>query len=106
MRDMTATELHAHLAAAATPPLLLDVREEWEFGICHLEGSLLLPMGRLPAGLTRLDPARETIVICHHGIRSRMAAAFLERSGFERVINLSGGVAAWAREVDPSLPVY
>ncbi|MCB1182576.1 sulfurtransferase [bacterium] len=106
MRDLTASELRDHLAAANEPPLLLDVREEWEYGICRLEGSLLLPMGRLPAGIAHLEPARETVVICHHGIRSRMVAAFLERSGFTRVINLAGGVAAWARDVDPDMPVY
>jgi len=85
---------------------LLDVREPWEFQTCHLEGSLLIPMGRIPAGRDELDPDRETVVICHHGIRSRQIAYYLERAGFTNVVNLTGGLDAWARDVDPEMPVY
>jgi rhodanese-related sulfurtransferase len=66
----------------------------------------MLPMHRIPACLPELDPERETVVICHHGIRSRQVALYLERQGFSRVINLSGGVDAWARQVDPAITVY
>lgn len=106
MRDMRPRELQAHLAAAADPPLLLDVREPWEFDICHIAGSTLVPMQRIPAALGELDPDRETVVICHHGIRSRQVAWYLERMGFGRVVNLSGGVDAWAREIDAGMAVY
>lgn len=88
------------------PPVLLDVREPWEFEICHLPGARSIPMQSLPAHLAELDPQRETVVICHHGVRSFHAGRFLEHSGFARVINLSGGVDSWARQVDPAMPTY
>jgi rhodanese-related sulfurtransferase len=106
MRELRPAELQAHLAAASEAPLLLDVREPWEFDICHIDGSELLPMGQVLQQLDALDRQRETVVICHHGIRSRVVAMQLERAGFERVINLAGGVEAWARELDPHMPVY
>jgi rhodanese-related sulfurtransferase len=106
MRQMSAQALAAHLRAEGDLPLLLDVREPWEFAICRIEGSRLLPMGRVVASLGELDPERETVVICHHGIRSQQVAYFLERQGFARVINLQGGVDAWAREVDREMATY
>jgi rhodanese-related sulfurtransferase len=63
-------------------------------------------MGQLPASLKALDPKRETVVICHHGIRSRQVAMYLDYQGFDRVINLAGGVEAWARDVDHQMPTY
>ncbi|MCG6966826.1 MAG: sulfurtransferase [Chromatiaceae bacterium] len=106
MRDLSATELHDHLADNASDPLLLDVREPWEFRICHIDGSQLVPMGQLPAALNALDRDRETIVICHHGVRSRQVAMYLDYQGFSRVINLAGGLDAWARDVDRQMPTY
>jgi rhodanese-related sulfurtransferase len=106
VRDLSPTTLRAHLTDTAEPPLLLDVREPWEFGICHIEGSELVPMGQIPAALDSLDRNREIVVICHHGIRSRQVAMYLEYQGFSRVINLAGGVDAWARDVDHTMPVY
>ena len=106
MREFSATQLHAHLTAAAEQPLLLDVREPWEFDKARIEGSVLVPMRSIPECLDELDPERETVVICHHGIRSRMVGHFLESRGFTNVINLSGGVAAWASDVDRQMPSY
>jgi rhodanese-related sulfurtransferase len=63
-------------------------------------------MRTMPARLEELDRARETVVICHHGVRSRMVCRFLESQGFSNLINLSGGVDAWAREVDHQMPTY
>ena len=103
---MSARELHARLAEGRRKPLLLDVREPWEFDICRIDGSTLLPMSRVVASLKELDPERETVVICHHGIRSNQVALYLQRQGFRRVINLQGGVAAWARDVDPGMRTY
>ena len=82
------------------------MREPWEYDKAHIEGSLLIPMRSLPARLAELDPQRETVVICHHGIRSRMVCRFLESEGFARLINLNGGVDAWARDVDPDMATY
>jgi rhodanese-related sulfurtransferase len=63
-------------------------------------------MGELAARVAELDRNAETVVICHHGVRSFHAARFLETAGFRDVVNLSGGVAAWADEVDPAMPRY
>ncbi len=106
MRRMGPKEVAQLLAADGEPPVLLDVREPWEFEICRIEGSLSVPMGQIPAAVSRLDPNRETVVICHHGIRSYQVAHYLEQQGFTRLINLDGGVAAWARDQDPAMQVY
>ena len=106
MREFSAQELRAYLNAAAEQPLLLDVREPWEFDKARIEGSTLVPMRSVPDRLQELDPERETVVICHHGIRSRMVGHFLESQGFSNIINLSGGVASWARDVDQQMPTY
>lgn len=86
--------------------VLLDVREPEEFALCRIEGSVLIPLGDLGARASELDPDAATVCICHHGIRSAHAAAALVRAGFTRVANLSGGVEAWANDVEPSMPRY
>ncbi|MBI5460830.1 MAG: sulfurtransferase [Gammaproteobacteria bacterium] len=107
MRQISASELKHYLDKASHPPLLLDVREPWEFQHCRIEGSQLMPMGNVRSEAPELDPDREIVVICHHGIRSFSVARFLENElGFTNVINLTGGVAAWAREVDRDMPTY
>lgn len=106
MHLWTPAELAARLGSTGTPPLLLDVREPWEYHICHLDGAVLVPMHQLPARLDELDPRRETVVICHHGVRSLQVANYLARLGFPRVINLQGGMAAWARDVDVTMATY
>jgi rhodanese-related sulfurtransferase len=106
MREMTPDECKAYLETAPVRPLLLDVREPWEFNIVHLEDSLLMPMRQVPVEADSLDADREIIVICHHGIRSRQVALFLKARGFSNVINLRGGIDAWARHTDTSLPTY
>jgi len=65
-----------------------------------------MPMAEVPKRLAELDPQAETVVICHHGGRSMQVAMFLEKQGFSRVHNLAGGLDAWARSVDPSMPTY
>jgi rhodanese-related sulfurtransferase len=107
MRQMTPAELADRLAdPAGDKPVLLDVREPWEFEICHIEGSQAMPMASVPMRAGELDAAAETVVICHHGGRSAQVGMFLERQGFKNVINLAGGVAAWATQVDPAMPRY
>ena len=106
MRELSALELAEYLREARPAPLLLDVREPWEFEKAHIEGSELVPMRELGGQLHRLDPEREIVVICHHGVRSRMVCYMLQREGFGRVINLAGGVDAWARDVDCHMPTY
>ena len=106
MREFEAAELKDYLDSVQEPPLLLDVRQPWEFDICRLDDSILIPMSTIPANLNRLDKDRETVVICHHGVRSRRVAYFLEQAGFSNVINLRGGVDGWARDVDRTMATY
>lgn len=106
MIEMTATQLEQHLDSDNTSPLLLDVREEWEYQYCHIESSVLIPMGYITRKSYQLDTQQETVIICHHGIRSRQVALFLETQNFNHIINLSGGLEAWADAVDPSMPRY
>lgn len=105
MRSMRPAELAAYLDAGHTP-VLLDVREPWEWAVCRVPGAVLIPMRDLPARACELNSQAETVVICHHGVRSFHAARYLETLGFDDVVNLSGGVAAWADEVDPAMPRY
>jgi rhodanese-related sulfurtransferase len=86
-------------------PLILDVREPWEIAAASIAGTLNIPMGDIPSRLTELDPDRETIVMCHHGVRSAQVAMYLARNGFERVLNLAGGIDAMS-EIDPAVPRY
>jgi rhodanese-related sulfurtransferase len=107
MQHMTAPELAERLADPAQPrPLLLDVRENWEFETCRIEGSTLVPMNSVPARLQELDEDAEIVCICHHGARSAAVGSFLERNGFTNITNLTGGVHAWAVLVDPAMPKY
>ena len=106
MRRFSALELHQHLGSRDNEPLLLDVREQWEFDYCQIDGSVLIPMGQIEYHVDDLDKEQETVVICHHGIRSRHVCYYLEQIGFENVINLEGGVEAWANDVDPKMKRY
>lgn len=107
MNQITAPELHALLNDPNHPaPLLLDVREPHEFEYCRIEGSLNIPMNAIPARLGELDPERETVVICHHGMRSASIAGYLVSRDFQKVINLRGGVEAWAVQAEPGMPRY
>lgn len=106
MRQLTATQVSEHLQNTASPPLLLDVREPHEVEICAIAGSINIPLGQIPTAWVTLDPAREIVLICHHGIRSMQAGLFLEQQGFNNLINLTGGIDAWAQEVEPAMARY
>ncbi len=85
--------------------MLLDVREPWEFTLARIEGSRLIPMGELPDRFSELDPAAETVVICHHGARSAYVTRALGDAGFANVLNLEGGLDAYS-QIDDSVPRY
>lgn len=107
MQHLTAPELASWLGDPARPrPVLLDVREPWEYQTCHIEGAVLIPMKTLAARQEELDPEQSVVCICHFGARSMQVAAYLERNGFANVINLSGGIHAWATQVDSSMVTY
>ncbi|MBA2783502.1 MAG: hypothetical protein H0T74_11400 [Rubrobacteraceae bacterium] len=102
--NITAGGLKSRLDAGERP-MLLDVREPWEFELARIEGSKLIPMSQLEERFTELDPGSETVVICHHGNRSSYVAQALQRTGFEKVLNLEGGLDAYSF-VDESVPRY
>lgn len=104
MKQITPSELKTMLASE--PPLLLDVREDWEYAAAHLPGSLHIPMAQIPQRHAELDKTRPTVVICHHGMRSQQVADFLEKKGATDIGNLAGGLDAWSIEIDPGLPRY
>src|SRR5438045_1840987 len=72
----------------------------------RIEGARLMPMREIPARVDELDGDKDVVAICHHGGRSQQVAVFLEKAGFKRIHNLAGGVDAWSRTVDPTVPVY
>lgn len=86
---------------------LIDVREPWEFATTRIEGSLLMPMGDVPARAHQeLDPEERLVVMCHHGIRSMNVTVWLRNQGFEQAQSLRGGIDAWSTEVDPAVGRY
>jgi rhodanese-related sulfurtransferase len=107
MQHITAPELASWLDdKSKNPPLLLDVREPWEHETCHIPQVVLMPMQTVTSRFQELDPDAVIVCICHHGGRSMQVASYLERSGFTQVINLTGGVHAWAQQVDNAMPTY
>lgn len=84
---------------------LLDVREEWELGIASVPGVVHIPMGEVATRIGELDASKETIVLCRSGRRSLEVAKYLQQNGF-RAVNLAGGILAWSRDVDATIPTY
>ena len=107
IEQLPATALREWLDNAARgQPLVVDVREPWEHAICHLETAQLLPMQEITSRWQELPRDRDIVVLCHHGMRSLQVADFLHAQGYTRLYNLSGGIAAWADEVEPSMAQY
>ncbi len=102
----------AQAQADTAPPLVLDVRETWEFNTAKLHplavpfDVLHIPMTELQQRLAELPPGRTIACLCHHGIRSQRVAMFLLQNGFEHVVNIAGGIDAWSAEADSSVPLY
>jgi adenylyltransferase/sulfurtransferase len=103
-REMTVQDLKARIANG-DQPFLLDVRQPYEFNLANLGGTLI-PLGELRQRVRELDTSNEIVVYCHHGMRSAQAVALLRQAGFDNVKNLTGGIDAWAREVDPAMKRY
>jgi sulfur-carrier protein adenylyltransferase/sulfurtransferase len=102
--EITARELKAR-QDRGEKIFILDVREPHEYQICNLNGKLI-PLGELPRRVNELDSSVEMVVHCRSGKRSADAIHFLQTAGFKKLLNLKGGVLAWADEVDPSMPKY
>ena len=85
----------------------LDVREPWEFQTAHIPGAKLIPMSEIPGRAhEELDRGQRIVVYCHHGVRSLNVTAWLRQQGFARAQSMAGGIDAWSRAVDPSVPLY
>lgn len=95
------------LLAQPNPPILLDVREQWEFDHSHLENSTLIPMAEIPArAFNELDEDLPILVLCHHGARSLSVTVWLRNQGFSQAQSIAGGIDAWSRQVDPAIARY
>lgn len=95
------------LRAGKNPPLLLDVREPWEFATAAIPDSTLIPMNEIPSRAhAELDPDAPIVVVCHHGARSLSVTMWLRNQGFDHVQSLIGGTDHWSRTIDPTLPRY
>ncbi len=107
MKNLTAPELAAWLAdASRAAPVLLDVREPWELDTAKMANIVSIPMRDIPARSEELDDDAPIVCICHHGARSANVGMFLESRGFTNVFNLYGGIDAWSKQVNPSVPIY
>lgn len=106
MQQITAEELQQIINSNEAPFLILDVRERWEYNICHIQGSKLVPMSVLEEEYTEIPQDKLIICLCHHGIRSLNAAHFLLTKGYKTVANLQGGIDLWIKNVDQSLKNY
>lgn len=106
IREMTPREFLERRAAGAAMTLV-DVREDWEIQLAPVPSPLVhIPMARIPERWGELDPEKDTVVICRSGGRSLQVARYLAAQGFTSVANLSGGILAWSRDLDPTIPEY
>lgn len=103
--EITPVEANRRLAAGWAP-VLLDVREDWEWQRARLDGATWLPMSALASRRGELDARGEYLVYCHHGVRSAAVAEWLREQGFSRVTSLAGGIDRWSQEVDARVPRY
>ncbi len=89
-------------------PVLIDCREHHEYEFCHIKGAILVPLsdfaGKVELVLQRKD--QDTIVYCHHGVRSLYAAQYLHQHGFSKAMSMHGGIDAWSLKIDSSIPRY
>jgi len=104
--EITPEELKGKLDAGDRP-ILLDVRDQWEYEAARISGSTHIPMDQIPNRVHQeLDPEKHIVVICHHGVRSANVANWMRQQGFEKAQSLRGGLDQWSRQIDPKVPVY
>jgi rhodanese-related sulfurtransferase len=107
IKEITAIKLKKWLDnKTILAPILLDVREPFEFEIAKIEGSKLMSMNSVPDNIDKLSNKATIVCICHHGARSLQVANYLLKNGVTNIFNLSGGIEAWSLEVDASLTRY
>jgi rhodanese-related sulfurtransferase len=104
--EITVDQLKQQLASAH-PPILLDVREPWEYATAHLPNSTFIPMSEIPArAFNELDEDQPIAVMCHHGARSLSVANWLREKGFSKAQSVTGGIDLWSSVIDPTIPRY
>jgi len=102
--EITAAE-YLQRRATGAELTLLDVREDWELAVASVPGVVHIPMAQVSARLNELDRDKEVVVLCRSGRRSFEIAKLLQSNGYQ-ASNLTGGILAWSRDVDPSIPTY
>ena len=106
MQQLNAQQVQQHLRTSDPTPTLVDVREPHETRVCHIDGAINIPLSRFAEALNKLDPSEEIVLFCHHGMRSMQAGMFLKGHGYHKLINMQGGINAWACDVDPQMARY
>ena len=106
MRQLSPQQVFELIEQSETKPVLLDVREDFENEICAIDGSINIPLHKIPEAVEELDPEQEYVLICHHGMRSQRAGVIMSSQGFEKLINLVGGIDAWACNIAPEMNRY
>lgn len=105
MREISPRDFVA-LMESGVAPYLLDVREDWEVAIAAVPGAVHIPMGQIPERFAEIPLNQTVVVMCKAGARSMSVALFLESKGYTQVANLTGGILAWATQVDPAIATY
>lgn len=106
MRQLSPQQVQELLQQSSDKPALIDVREPFEIEICAIEGATNIPLSQFAETVKTLDPDKEYVLICHHGMRSQRAGMMMAAQGFNKLINLVGGIDAWACNVDPHMQRY
>ncbi|MEE9575515.1 MAG: rhodanese-like domain-containing protein [Gammaproteobacteria bacterium] len=86
--------------------VLLDIRDKWEYDLCHIDNSVNISLSEITERKDELDKQPRTVILCHHGMRSTIAGEYLISEGFEQIVNLEGGIDAWASTIDQSMTRY
>ena len=104
--EVSVTEANALVTMRPNEAKIIDIRESHELAICHVTGAEHLPMRQIPDRIATLPRDRHLLVLCHHGQRSLVVTQFLRAQGFPAVSNITGGIEAWAEEIDPAMARY
>ncbi len=104
IREMNPTELKRKLEEKTVT--LIDVREPHELDICKIDEAINIPMSEMESRWQEIPQKGDIVVMCRSGGRSSRVIEFLESKGYMNLVNLNGGILAWADEVDPSLEKY
>jgi rhodanese-related sulfurtransferase len=105
IKSISVRELSDHINSGAEIHII-DIREDFEWEICRIEGTKNIPMSRLIESIEQIPNNESTVIMCHHGVRSLNVIHYLETKGYDKLINLEGGIHAWALEVDRGMAKY